>query len=151
MNQANVNQAHDNARAGLQAIPRALRTLHKALIDVETVYFGAVGSALEHLQLITNHPHFAWLQPMSALMAALDEALDEPETLTTEAMAGWRAAIEELVGPGTGAEGAFRAKYVVLLHDAPEVAIAHGALRQLLGRLPHQYRPGDTNSAIGPA
>lgn len=138
MNQANIPQANDGdaLRASLQAVPRALRTLHKALIDVETVYFGAVGSPLEHLQLITNHPHFAWLQPMSALMAALDEALDEPETLTSEAVAGWRAAIEELVGPGTGAAGQFRTKYVILLHDSPDVAIAHGALRQLLGRLP---------------
>ncbi len=133
-----MNQTNDNAplRASLQAMPRALRTLHKALIDVETVYFGAVGSALEHLQLITNHPHFAWLQPMSALMAALDEALDEPETLDSEAIAGWRAAIEELVGPGTGAAAEFRTRYVILLHDSPDVAIAHGALRQLLGHLP---------------
>ncbi|NHZ41739.1 hypothetical protein [Massilia aquatica] len=135
MNQANDGDA---LRASLQALPRALRTLHKALIDVETVYFGAVGSPLEQLHLITNHPHFAWLQPMSALMAALDEALDEPEALTSEAIAGWRAAIEELVGPGKAATGEFRAKYVILLHDAPEVAIAHGALRQLLGHLPRK-------------
>lgn len=133
MMEANDNDA---LRASLQAVPRALRTLHKALIDVETQYFGAVGSALEHLQLITNHPHFAWLQPMSALMAALDEALDEPDALTTDAVAGWRAAIEELVGPGAAAADEFRSRYVILLHDSPDVAIAHGALRQVLGRLP---------------
>ncbi|MDQ1919375.1 hypothetical protein [Massilia pseudoviolaceinigra] len=133
-----MNQENDNTalRIGLQAVPRALRTVHKALIDVETVYFGAVGGPLEHLQLITNHPHFAWLQPMSVLMAALDEALDEPETLSTEVIAGWRGQIEELVGPGTTAGSAFRAKYVILLHDSPEVAMAHGALRQALGHLP---------------
>ncbi|HEX8615790.1 MAG TPA: hypothetical protein VF800_31290 [Telluria sp.] len=122
----------------LQAVPRALRTLHKALIDVETVYFGAVGSALEHLQLITSHPHFAWLQPMSALMAALDEALDEPDLLTPEAVAGWRAAIEELVGPGAPGAGQFRAKYLILMHDSPDVAMAHGALRQVLGQFPRK-------------
>lgn len=131
-----MHQANDTDT--LRAVPRALRSLHKTLIDVETVYFGAVGSALEHLQLITSHPHFAWLQPMSALMAALDEALDAPQALSAEAVAGWRAAIEELIGPGTAAAGAFRAKYLILLHDAPEVAIAHGALRQLLGRLPRK-------------
>ncbi|NHZ81677.1 hypothetical protein F2P44_20695 [Massilia sp. CCM 8695] len=132
-----MNEQHDNGalRASLEALPRALRTLHKALIDVETVYFGALGSALEHLQLITHHPHFAWLQPMSALMAALDEALDEPGKLTRQAAAGWRAAIEELVGPGTPAGAPFRTKYLVLLHDSPEVAMAHGALRRLLGRI----------------
>ena len=135
-----MTQVNDNGalRASLQAVPRALRTLHKALIDVETVYFGAVGSALEHLQLITSHPHFAWLQPMSALMAALDEALDEPDALSAETAAGWRAAIEELVGPGTAPAGEFRTKYVILLHDSPDVAIAHGALRQVLGHLPRK-------------
>jgi hypothetical protein len=125
-------------QAGLHAVPRALRTLHKALIDVETVYFGRVGSALEHLQLITSHPHFAWLQALSALMAALDAALDEPHTLSRDAVAGWRAAIEDLVGPGTAGAAEFRRKYAILLHEAPEVAIAHGALRQLLGQLPRQ-------------
>ncbi|MDQ1829308.1 hypothetical protein [Massilia scottii] len=133
-----MNQANDNIalRISLQAVPRALRAVHKALIDVETVYFGAVGGPLEHLQLITNHPHFAWLQPMSILMAALDEALDEPETLNAEAIAGWRGQVEELVGPGTAAASAFRAKYLILLHDSPEVAMAHGPLRKLLGHLP---------------
>lgn len=150
MKPANADHANDHLRAGLQAIPRALRTLHKALIDVETVYFGAVGSALEHLQLITNHPHFAWLQPMSALMAALDEALDEPETPSAEAVAGWRAAIEELVGPGTGTGGGFRTKYMILLHDSPEVAIAHGALRQMLARLPRKAPSADATASVSP-
>ncbi|MCE3604272.1 hypothetical protein LXA47_11735 [Massilia sp. P8910] len=137
-----MNEQHDNGalRADLQALPRALRTLHKALIDVETVYFGAVGSAVEHLHLITHHPHFAWLQPISALMAALDEALDEPDKLSAQAAAGWRAAIEELVGPGAPDGTGFRAHYLVLLHDAPEVAMAHGALRQLLAALPQRLR-----------
>lgn len=126
----------NSLRASLNALTRPLRALHKALIDVETVYYGAVSGPLEHLHLITTHPHFAWLQTLSALMAALDEALDQPEPVTAQDAAQWRAAVETLVGPGTGAASEFRVKYLALLHDAPEVAIAHGALRQALAKLP---------------
>ena len=123
-------------RGALNTLPRLLRTLHKAMIDVETVYFGAVGGPLEHLQLITTHPHFAWLQTLSILMAELDEWLEHPEPVTAEAAAEWRTAIEQLVGPAPAKNQLFRDKYLILLHDAPEVAIAHGALRQALGALP---------------
>jgi hypothetical protein len=34
------------------------------------------------LQLITNHPHFAWLQKLSGLMAQIDERLDDKEPVT---------------------------------------------------------------------
>ena len=127
-------------RAALAALPKPLRTLHKAMIDIETVYFGSVGSPLEHLQLITSHPHFAWLQALSALMAQFDEWLDQVDEdatlLTAETAAGWRTAIEALVGPGAPASEEFRRRYLILLQDAPEVAMAHGALRAALAALP---------------
>lgn len=123
-------------RGKLQTLTKVLRTLHKALIDVETQYFGAVGSPLEHLQLITNHPHFAWLQKFSGLMAELDERLDQPETMDAPQAAAFRAALELLVGPRAPADPAFRQKYNALLHDSPEVAMAHGALRVALQQLP---------------
>lgn len=128
-------------RTALSALPRPLRTLHKAMIDVETTYFGAVGGPLEHLQLITTHPHFAWLQVLSTLMAELDEWLDQPEPVTAEAAGAWRSAIEQLVGPAPATNQTFRDKYLILLHDSPEVAIAHGALRQALAALPRSLPP----------
>lgn len=119
-------------RAQLTSLSRALRDLHKQLIHIETQYFGAVGSPLEHLQLVANHPHFAWLQKLSGLMAQMDERLDEPEAIpATEALA-FRRAIETLIGPSEQADEAFRAKYNALLHDAPEIVMAHGAVRKLL-------------------
>lgn len=120
-------------RAKAIALTRALRKLHKALIDVETQYFGAVGSPLEHLQLITTHPHFAWLQKLSALMAALDERLDEKERpFDRDAAADFRTEVEALIGPGKEVDAEFRRKYKVLLHDGPDVVVAHGAVRQAL-------------------
>jgi hypothetical protein len=124
----------DNAlRAKAIALTHALRKLHKALIDVETQYFGAVGSPLEHLQLITTHPHFAWLQKLSSVMAELDERLDEKEhPFDSDTAADFRAAIEALIGPAKEIDAEFRRKYNALLHDGQDVVIAHGAVRQAL-------------------
>lgn len=120
-------------RAGAIALTHALRRLHKAMIDAETQHFGAVGSPLEHLQLITTHPHFAWLQKLSSLMAELDERLDEKEQpFDSDTAAAFRTAFEALIGPGKEIDAEFRRKYNVLLHDAPDVAVAHGAVRQAL-------------------
>ena len=124
------NELANNAK--LTALARALRDLHKQLIHVETQYFGAVGSPLEHLQLVTNHPHFAWLQKLSGLMAQMDERLDEPEPVTVAEAGAYRKAIEALIGPSENGDAEFRAKYNALLHDGTEIVMAHGAVRQVL-------------------
>ena len=118
--------------AKLTALARALRDLHKQLIHVETQYFGAVGSPLEHLQLVANHPHFAWLQKLSGLMAQMDERLDEPEAVSAEEARAFRQAIEGLIGPSESGDAGFRAKYTALLHDGTDIVMAHGAVRKLL-------------------
>lgn len=119
----------------LTELTRALRDLHKQLINLETQYFGAVGSPLEHLQLITNHPHFAWLQKLSGLMTQLDERLDDPEPVTTEEAKAFRQSLEMLIGPCEEGDQEFRAKYNALLHDGPELVMAHGAVRRLLAAI----------------
>ncbi|WP_343729679.1 hypothetical protein [Duganella sp.] len=119
----------------LTELARGLRDLHKQLIHLETQYFGAVGSPLEHLQLITNHPHFAWLQKLSGLMTQLDERLDDAEPVTLEEAKAFRQSVEMLIGPCAEGDTAFRAKYNALLHDGPELVMAHGAVRKLLAAL----------------
>ncbi|MFJ2990214.1 hypothetical protein ACIPF8_20300 [Collimonas sp. NPDC087041] len=124
--------ANLSPRTKLTALGRALRDLHKQLIQIETQRFGMVGSPLEHLHLVVNHPHFSWLQKLSGLMAQMDERLDEPEEISlTEAFA-FRTAIEELIGPGDKGDMVFRSRYNALLHDSPDIVISHGAVRQLL-------------------
>jgi len=123
-------------RAQLNTLTRALRDLHKQLIHIETQYFGGqVGSPLEHLQLVTNHPHFAWLQKLSGLMVQIDERLDEQEPIPGAEALAFRRAIETLIGPSEQADEEFRAKYNALLHDAPEIVMAHGAVRKLLSEI----------------
>jgi hypothetical protein len=119
-------------RAALHTLARGLRDLHKQLIHTETQYFGAVASPLELLQLVTNHPHFAWLQKLSGLMAQMDERLDAPEPVSSTEALAFRSAIEALIGPSEEGDMAFRAKYTALLHDGPDIVMAHGAVRRQL-------------------
>jgi hypothetical protein len=123
-------------RSNLNSLARALRSLHKTLIDIETQYFGQVGSPLEHLQLITNHPHFAWLQKMSGLMAEIDERTDDKEPIDDDTAAALRAAVEGLIGPRPPVDADFRQRYNTLLHDGADVVMAHAAVRQALQKLP---------------
>jgi len=119
----------------LHQLARALRDLHKQLIEIESQYFGNVGSPLEHLQLITNHPHFAWLQKLSGLMAQIDERLDDKEPVTPAEAKAFRQSLEMLIGPCEEGDQEFRAKYNALLHDGPELVMAHGAVRKLLAAM----------------
>jgi hypothetical protein len=68
-------------------------------------------------------------------MVQIDERLDEPEPLPGAEALAFRRAIETLIGPSEQADEEFRAKYNALLHDAPEIVMAHGAVRKLLSEI----------------
>ena len=130
-----MNNDDTAQRTKLTSLGRALRDLHKQLIHIESQYFGAVGGPLELLQLVTNHPNFAWLQKLSGLMAQMDERLDEEEPVTAEDAVTFRRAIEALIGPSEQGDLEFRAKYNAVLHDGPELVMAHGAVRKQLSEI----------------
>ena len=123
-------------RGELRELSRALRKLHKSIAEVELQYVAGSASALEQLQILTNHPQLLWLQKLSALMAELDECMEEPDVAAADIAARFRTVIEQLVGPRKPSDEEFRKRYTTLLHDGPAVAIAHGGLRSVLTRLP---------------
>jgi len=47
----------------------------------------------------------------------------------------FRRAIEALIGPSEQGDLEFRAKYNVMLHDGPELVMAHGAVRKQLSEI----------------
>lgn len=123
-------------RGELRELSRALRRVHKAIADIELQYVSGPVSALEQLQILTNHPQLLWLQKLSALMAELDECMEEPDMAAADIAARFRTVIEQLIGPRAASDQDFRQRYNTLLHDGPDVAIAHGGLRAVLMRLP---------------
>jgi len=121
----------------LEEVRQALLDLHKTLVDSERVTYektvGTIGSPNHFLQLLTTDPWFAWLQPLSQLIVAIDEALEEKEPLTAAAV---DAAIKEanvLLAPSELGEG-FSHHYFDALQRDPDVVIAHADVMKLLAK-----------------
>lgn len=64
----------------LETVRHELLSLHRALIDAQRAAHerdhGKV-TAAAFLELVIGAPEFAWLRPMTALIVAIDEAIDE--------------------------------------------------------------------------
>lgn len=112
---------------------RALLRLHKALLDDERVSYervhGRISSNGAFLQLVLGDAWFAWLRPLSQLMAKLDElgeeSSDGQDTVTLV------ASIRTLLTPTEEGEG-FGRQYHDALQRGPDVVLAYAAVRALL-------------------
>jgi len=124
----------DAVRQRLQDLRNALLALHKALVDSERVSYettiGAITSPNHFLQLLTTDPWFAWLQPLSQLVVAMDEALETKKPVT-DAVA--EALIKQagvlLVTSETG--DGFPHHYFDALQRDPDVVLAHADAAKL--------------------
>ena len=120
----------------LQALRDALLALHKALVDSERISYeqtiGAIQSPNHFLQLLTGDPWFAWLQPMSHLIVAMDEALDEAEPLTMAAVDVLAKQTRDLLVASEEGEG-FSKHYFDALQRDPDVVLAHAEVARLFG------------------
>lgn len=119
----------------LSNLSAALLVLHKALIETERVVYEQnvepIRSPSHFLQLLTWDTWFAWLHPLSQLIAAMDEAVDNKEPVT-------EAEIESLVNQardllvasenGTG----FSKHYFNALQASHDVVLAHANVVKLL-------------------
>ena len=119
----------------LAELRHALLNLHKTLVDSERESYektiGAIPSQNHFLQLLIRDPWFAWLQPFSQLIVAMDETLEQKEPLT---MAGVEALVKQtrllLVVSETG-EGVSRHYFDALQRD-PDVVLAHAGVSKLI-------------------
>ena len=126
----------------LSDLREALFSLHKTLIDSERVSYektiGAIPSPNHFLQLLTRDPWFAWLHPLSQLIVAMDEALDEKEALTS---AGVDALVNQtrlLLVASEDGDG-FSKHYFDALQRDPDVVLAHATAAKLFKQ---PKRPG---------
>ena len=119
----------------LAELRHTLLKLHKTLVDSERESYektvGAIQSQNQFLQLLIRDPWFAWLQPFSQLIVAMDEALEQKEPLT---MAGVEALSKQtrllLVVSETG-EGVSQHYFDALQRD-PDVVLAHAEVSKLI-------------------
>jgi hypothetical protein len=122
-------------RAALRETWKQLMPLHRALIDSAAAEFGAniapVNGPTHLLQLLQDDPFFGWLQPMTSLIVDIDTM--SRTDFERAGVDGIVARIEHFFGNSPDPE--FSARYVPVLQRDVDVAIAHAALRQLLGKL----------------
>ena len=126
----------------LATLAQALRNMHRALVaharhDYE-LQRGAVLGSGELLQLLTSDPHFAWLRSLSELIVDVDVFLEADPAPTDDEASAVRADVERLIAPAkpAGPESDFSSRYWESVHADPQVAIAHGEIKQALARLP---------------
>ena len=130
----------DGLRQGLAELREALLRLHKALMESERAAyektFGKVASPYQFLQLLTNDAWFAWLRPVSQIIAAMDELLDAKEPLTVAGVKALAARAKALLVASSGDDG-FSGHYDEALQRDPDVLFAHAeAARCLRGQVP---------------
>jgi len=123
-------------KAALLEAAAALREVHLTLVQaVRASYereFGPAGGPGQMLRLLTEHPYFAWLHPMSELIVDLDSLLTQ-ELLPQGTVAGVRQEIDRLTQAGGSP---FWEKYAPLLQADADVVMAHGRLRRAINALP---------------
>jgi hypothetical protein len=117
----------------LNELRSKLLHLHKTLLEMERAdYERATGrlTSGELLQLVLNHPQFAWLRQISALVVEMDEMLAAEEPATPSDVQGLLAQASLLFTSSTDA--VFREKYQAALQREPAVVVAHSELTKLL-------------------
>ena len=123
------------ARERLTDLRHALLQLHKTLIDSERrTYeraFGTIATPYHFLHLLTSDPWFAWLLPVTQLLAVMDERLEDAEPLTVASVEEFAQRMKSLLAPSEYGEG-FSRHYDEALQRSPEVLFAHVTLAKLL-------------------
>ncbi len=126
----------EGVRQRLTELRHALLKLHKALVDSEKVGYektmGQIKSPNHFLQLLTRDPWFAWLQPFSQFIVAIDEALDAAEPLTVAKVDALVRQSDLLLAVSENSEG-FSGHYFQALQRDPDVVLAHAEVVKLRG------------------
>jgi hypothetical protein len=114
----------------LGEVREALDGVHRRLLDAtradwETLR-GPIAGPGQFLELLMGDPFFAWLRPMSRLMADIDEATDEEEPPTPEQIDLYVKRVQELLT---------HERYLHYLQISPDLVIDHAALRRALVKI----------------
>jgi hypothetical protein len=125
-------------KAALEEISRKLQQLYTAVLNAER-RFAPSGAGLGLLDRLFNDPAWAWLRPLSSLIAEVDHALAQDAELSAMEGAAAAAHIRGLIlGEGDLQNQEFLEHYRSLLQLDPALASTHGELRKLLKALPDE-------------
>jgi hypothetical protein len=125
-------------KAALEDVSRKLQHVYAAVLNAER-RFAPSGAGLDLLDRLMNDPAWAWLRPLSSLIAEVDHALAQDAELSAMEGAAAAAHIRGLIfGEGDLIDAEFLEHYRSLLQLDPRLASTHGELRRLLKTLPDE-------------
>jgi len=105
------------------------------LLDDERVAYERVHGRIESngafLQLVLGDAWFAWLRPLSQLIARLDDLGEGEEASIHAEIAALKASMRTLLSPTEEGNG-FGRQYYDALQREPDVVFAHAAVKALL-------------------
>ncbi|WP_244813739.1 hypothetical protein [Caballeronia sp. Lep1P3] len=117
----------------LRDVRHPLLALHRAILAhlraAHEAEFGPVSPG-EFLQIVINGSAFRWLSPLSTLIAAIDDVLDD-EDATPDARIEHAKAVIAMFRADTR-EPAFAERFLPLLQQSPDIAVANGHVVQIV-------------------
>lgn len=120
----------------LETLSRRLQKLHAQLIEAEREFHPGL-APLTLLDRLVNDPEWAWLRPLSALIADIDHVLAQAQPATEFDRAVVAAHARGLLaGEGDLQNQQFLDRYRALLQMHPALVSLHGELKALLKTAP---------------
>lgn len=120
-------------RDRLREISRRMLRLHRMLLDRERRAYEAQHGAVSSgslLRLLLDNEHFAWLRPLSTLIARMDELVDADEPVTPVDAEQAFGEVYRLLK--SGEPGIFQDRYRQALQDSPDIVMAHARVSAVL-------------------
>jgi hypothetical protein len=118
-----------------QDLRHSVLALHKALLDAQRIRYerehGRIATSGEFLGLVLEHPSFAWLRTLSALIARIDEWLEEQAEKPSNGLADLVGALRSLIARDAN-HATFSAPYWQIVDEVPAVLVEHVKLWRLL-------------------
>jgi hypothetical protein len=109
--------------------------LHKALLDAQRIRYerehGRIATSGEFLGLVLEHPSFAWLRTLSALIARIDEWMEAQAEAPTGGLPDLVAALRSRIARESG-HATFGTPYWEIVNEVPAVLVEHVKLWRLL-------------------
>lgn len=122
-------------RAELEHLRHHVLHLHKAMIDDARIQVERLEGRLTPHQFfdrLVNDPELGWLVPLTQLIVAMDEWLDDADA-TGAAATELAAEVARLLVPAVDGDR-FQRRYAELMQREPAVVLAHAAVGRTLPR-----------------
>jgi hypothetical protein len=131
-----MSQPPATSAAQLESLNRKLQQLHAQLLQAEREFHPPMGGR-ELLDRLVSDPAWAWLRPLSSLIADIDHVLAQSAEPNEQDRAVVAAHVRGLLaGEGDLLNEQFLGRYRPLLQTHPELTSAHGELKGLLRTMP---------------